>query len=116
MTVLNKMTNITLKGNRQLSSLLLYGPQGTGKTSIASFFAKNSKFTYVKIISPEKYIGVGSYGRIFSFNKIFTDGYKAKESLIIIDNIERLVQYVATGPDFNNSIMQALLVLLKRIP
>lgn len=52
MTVLNKMTNITLKGTRQLSSVLLYGPQGTGKTSIASFFAKNSKFTYVKIINP----------------------------------------------------------------
>jgi replication-associated recombination protein RarA len=52
MTVLNKMTNITLKGTRQLNSLLMYGPQGTGKTSIASFFAKNSKFTYVKIISP----------------------------------------------------------------
>lgn len=51
-SVLNKMTNITLNGSRQLSSILLYGPQGTGKTSIASFFAKQSKFTYVKIISP----------------------------------------------------------------
>jgi vesicle-fusing ATPase len=66
---------------------LLYGPQGTGKTSIASHFAKQSKFTYVKIINPEKYIGIGTYGRIFSFSKIFTDAYKAKESLIIIDNI-----------------------------
>ena len=96
--------------------MLLYGPQGTGKTSIASHFAKQSKFTYIKIISPEKYIGVGTYGRIFSFNKIFNNAYKAKESLIIIDNIERLIEYVATGPDFNNTLMQALLVLIKRIP
>lgn len=114
--VLEKMTKITLGGSRQLTSILLYGPQGTGKTSIASHFAKNSKFTYVKIISPEKYIGVGTYGRIFSFNKIFNDAYKAKESLIILDNIERLIEYVAAGPDFNNTIMQALMVLIKRIP
>jgi vesicle-fusing ATPase len=116
MGVLEKMTKITLGGSRQLTSILLYGPQGTGKTSIASHFAKNSKFTYVKIISPEKYIGVGTYGRIFSFNKIFNDAYKAKESLIILDNIERLIEYVAAGPDFNNTIMQALMVLIKRIP
>ena len=84
---MGKMTNITMNGTRQLTSMLLYGPPGTGKTSIASYFAKNSKFTYVKMISPEKYIGVGTYGRIYSFNKIFTDAYKSKDSLIIIDNI-----------------------------
>lgn len=110
------MTNLTLKGSKQLTSMLLYGPQGTGKTSIASHFAKTSKFTYIKIISPEKYIGVGTYGRIFSFNKIFNDAYKTRESLIIIDNIERLIEYVATGPDFNNTLMQALMLLIKRIP
>ena len=116
MSVLEKMTNLTLKGSKQLTSMLLYGPQGTGKTSIASHFAKNSKFTYIKIISPEKYIGVGTYGRIFSFNKIFNDAYKTRESLIIIDNIERLIEYVATGPDFNNTLMQAIMLLIKRIP
>ena len=88
------MSSLTFKGSRQLTSILLYGPPGTGKTSIASHFAQNSKFTYVKIISPEKYIGVGTYGRIYSFNKIFTDAYKSKESLIIIDNIERLIEHV----------------------
>lgn len=34
----------------------------------------------------------------------------------MIDNIERIIEYVQTGPDFNNSIMQALLVLIRRIP
>ena len=76
--MLHKMTKITLTGSRQLTSILLYGPQGSGKTSIASHFAKQSKFTFVKIISPDKYIGVGTYGRIYSFNKIFTDAYKAR--------------------------------------
>lgn len=87
MTVLNKLTNITLGSTRQLSTALLYGPPGSGKSSLATHFARQSKFTYVKIISPERYIGVGTYGRINSMAKVFSDAYKSKESLIIIDNI-----------------------------
>jgi vesicle-fusing ATPase len=78
MTVLNKLTNITLGSTRQLSTALLYGPSGSGKSSLATHFARQSKFTYVKIISPERYIGVGTYGRINSMTKVFTDAYKSK--------------------------------------
>ena len=76
--MITKVSNIALNGIKQLNSLLLFGASGTGKTSIATYFAKNSKFTYVKIISPEKYIGIGTYGRINSIAKIFNDAYKAK--------------------------------------
>ncbi len=89
--MLEKISSVSLSGNKQITSLLLHGAAGTGKSSIAAHFAKNSKFTYVKIISPEKYIGVGTYGRIYSLAKVFTDAYKATESLIVIDNIERLI-------------------------
>lgn len=34
----------------------------------------------------------------------------------MLDNIERLVEYVQAGPDYNNTLMQAILVLIKRIP
>jgi vesicle-fusing ATPase len=78
MAMLNKMTTLTLTGRKQLSSILLFGPQGTGKSSIATHFAKNTNFTYIKIIAPEKYIGVGTYGRINSMTKIFNDAYKAR--------------------------------------
>ncbi len=78
MSMITKVSNIALTGTKQLNSLLLFGPAGTGKTSIATSFAKSSKFTYLKIISPEKYIGMGTYGRINSIAKIFNDAYKAK--------------------------------------
>jgi vesicle-fusing ATPase len=68
------------------------------------------------VIAPERYIGVGTYGRINSINKIFSDAYKSTKSLIILDNIERLIEYVSTGPDYNNTLMQAISVLVKRIP
>ena len=52
MGILSKMQKLTLNGTKQVSSLLLFGPQGTGKSSIATHFAQNSQFSYVKIISP----------------------------------------------------------------
>lgn len=49
--VLERITKLALKGQSQVTSILLYGETGTGKTSIAADFAKKSKFTYVKIIT-----------------------------------------------------------------
>lgn len=49
--ILGRTTKLALSGQSQLASILLYGENGTGKTSIAADFAKNSKFTYVKLIS-----------------------------------------------------------------
>lgn len=37
-------------------------------------------------------------------------------SIIILDDIERLLEYVAIGPRFSNGILQTLLVLLKKQP
>ena len=59
---------------------------------------------------------MNSIGKINGINKIFNDAYKSNLSLIVIDNIDRLVEFVQAGPDFNNYVLQALLVLLKKIP
>ena len=37
-------------------------------------------------------------------------------SMIILDDLERLVEYVRLGPRFSNSVLQALLVLIKKNP
>ncbi len=34
----------------------------------------------------------------------------------MLDNIERLLEYVPIGPRFSNQVLQTLLVLIKRIP
>jgi len=48
--------------------------------------------------------------------RIFNDAYKSPMSCIVIDNIERIIEYVDIGPRFSNNILQALLVLIKKIP
>ena len=97
-------------------SLLLHGATGSGKTSIAAHIAQNSDFPFVKMISPETMIGMSEQARINEITNVFNNAYKSKLSLIIIDCIERLLDYVPIGPRFSNAILQTLQVCIKRIP
>ena len=41
--------------------------------------------------------------------------YKSPLSMILIDDIERIIDYTPLGPRFSNMVLQALLVLLKKV-
>jgi hypothetical protein len=38
--------------------------------------------------------------------QVFEDAYKSPISIIILDDIERLLEYVAIGPRFSNAVLQ----------
>lgn len=48
--------------------------------------------------------------------KVFEDAYKSNLSLIILDDIERLIEYISIGQRFSNMLLQALLTLVKKNP
>ncbi|XXG77398.1 hypothetical protein AAC387_Pa08g1560 [Persea americana] len=99
-----------------LVTCLLEGPSGSGKTAMAATIGIDSDFPYVKIISAETMIGLSESSKCAQIVKVFEDAYKSQLSIIILDDIERLLEYVAIGPRFSNLISQTLLVLLKRLP
>ena len=102
--------------NISLLSVLLEGESGCGKTALASYLALHSGFPYVKIISPEslvKYMESGKYTAIYN---TFEDGYKSPYSIIILDNIEKLIEYIRIGPRFSNLLLQTLSVYIKKLP
>ncbi|KAK1308025.1 Vesicle-fusing ATPase [Acorus calamus] len=99
-----------------LVTCLLEGPSGSGKTAMAATIGIDSDFPYVKIISAETMIGLSESSKSAQIVKVFEDAYKSQLSIIILDDIERLVEYVEVGPRFSNLISQTLLVLLKRLP
>jgi vesicle-fusing ATPase len=99
-----------------LMSVLLQGPAHVGKTAIAAQLALDSKYPFIKLLSPELMVGQGELVKAAEIAKVFDDAYRSPLSIIIIDNIERLVEYVAIGPRFSNHILQTLLVVLKRVP
>lgn len=47
--------------------------------------------------------------------KVFMDSYKSPLSIILIDDLERVIDFVRTGPRFSNTVLQTLLVLLKKV-
>lgn len=47
---------------------------------------------------------------------MFTDSYKSPLSIIFIDDIERIIEYTPVGQRFSNSVLQTLLVLLRKVP
>lgn len=64
--------------NSTLNSIILCGSGGTGKTSIAAYFAKKCSFPYVKLISPDNFLGYTDAGKISAIKKIFDDAYRSK--------------------------------------
>lgn len=99
-----------------MHSILLEGETGTGKTAIAAHAAIRCGFPFVKLISPENFVGFSENGKILEIVKIFENAYKSTLSCIVIDNIERIIEFIDLGPRFSNPILQALLVLIKKVP
>ncbi|KAF5333529.1 hypothetical protein D9611_002707 [Ephemerocybe angulata] len=99
-----------------LVSILLHGPSGSGKTALAAYMAQASEYPFIKLISPDFMLGYGEPQKISAITKVFTDSYKSPLSVIVLDNIERLIEWTPMGARFSNGVLQTLLVLLKRRP
>ena len=61
-------------------------------------------------------IGFNESMKIEHMRRIFDDAYKSPLSVVLIDNIERIIEWVPIGPRFSNGVLQALMVLLKKEP
>ncbi len=101
---------------RGLVSILLEGSPNSGKTALAAKLALDSDFPFVKLCSPEDMVGFTETAKCMLIRKVFDDAYKSPQSCILVDNIERLLDYGPIGPRYSNLVLQALLVLLKKEP
>ena len=99
-----------------LLSVLLHGPPGSGKTALAARISKDSGFPFIKLVSAENMVGFSEMAKIQYLNKVFTDAYKSPQNIVVVDNIERIIEWVPIGPRFSNPVLQALMVLLTKQP
>ncbi|GAB5356713.1 hypothetical protein AAMO2058_000312800 [Amorphochlora amoebiformis] len=122
--VFNKISNTLTDLTKQvkeskatrLMSVLLRGPKGSGKTAIAANLALNSNYPFVKMITPVTFVGMSEMQKSQAIGAAFDSAYKTPLSMIIIDNIERMVEYIPIGPRFANHVLQTLMVLINRVP
>ena len=99
-----------------LVSVMLTGAAGSGKSALAAHIAMLSGIPFIKRISGESLLNFHEEGRAGAIQKIFNDAYRSPASLIIIDDIERVIEYVSVGPRFSNVSLQSILVLAKALP
>ena len=99
-----------------LSSVLFHGPSGSGKTALAAKVAVDSEFPFIKMISTDDMVGMNEAQKISHISKVFMDAYKSTLSLVIIDSIELILEWVGVGPRFSNPIFQTLVSLLRKTP
>jgi len=97
-------------------SLLLEGPIGCGKTGVACKLALDANFPFVKFVSAEDMVAFGDQTKALKINQIFQDAYKSEFSIVILDDVERLLGYTPVGSRFSTRVMETLQVLCRKDP
>ncbi|KAI9652840.1 MAG: transport between ER and Golgi ATPase protein [Alyxoria varia] len=99
-----------------LLSVLLHGPPSSGKTALAANIALGSDFPLVKLVSPADMKGFNEMSKVQYITRIFTDAHKSSLSIIVIDNIEKIIDWSPIGPRFSNAVVVSLAVNLQEKP
>lgn len=99
-----------------LVSALLEGPPSSGKTALAAHIAKNAGFPFVKVLAPSDVVGYNEPAKIHHIKRVFDDAIRSPLSIILLDDIERLIDYSPLGQRYSNTVLQGVMVLLKRPP
>ena len=47
---------------------------------------------------------------------VFDDAHRSELSVVILDDLERLLDYARIGPRFSNVVLQTLLTCIKKVP
>lgn len=71
--------------------LTFVGHANSGKTALAAKIAMNSDFPFMKICSPEDMVGYTETAKCAMIRKVFDDAYKSPLSVVLVDNVERLL-------------------------
>ena len=103
-------------GGQQIQSVLLEGVIGTGKTALAAHIGETSGFPFVKVVSGDDMTGFFENSKVNYIKKAFDDAHKSPYSVVILDEIEDLIDYVSEGPRFSSPLLQTLRRSIKRLP
>lgn len=107
------ITQLRESGSMRNMTVLLRGDHDTGKTALAAHIAMESGFPFARILSAESMIGLSEQQRCSKIRDLFQDSRRSPLSILILDDLERMVDYSAVGMRYSNSVLQALLVLLR---
>lgn len=98
-----------------LFSVLVHGPHGAGKTALAAEIGLKSDFPFVKLIKPID-VGTNEAAKLEYLRRAFSDAYKSALSIVILDSVEKIIDWNPIGPRFSNAVVQYLGAVLETRP
>ncbi len=112
--VYDDITNI-IKQNKKgkIVSFLIHGDFFVGKTTLACNIMKDSNISCIKFINSEKL--VNSYLKDQTIYEIFDSGHKSETLGIILDSVEKIIEYSKLGHQYNNKILQVIYTILDKV-
>lgn len=101
-----------------LNTILIYGKNRTGKTSLACKIAIDKNVIYTEMIEPKHIIKFNDDDKSKYLINLINDGYSSAESLIIFDDLEIILNFTNMNHSiiFSNKIYQTLKTILKTKP
>ncbi|KAH3685447.1 hypothetical protein WICPIJ_003562 [Wickerhamomyces pijperi] len=102
--------------SNRLVSLLLHGPDGSGKTALAAAAALASEFPLVRMLYSNQMAGMGESAKMNYIDNVFRDCYKSPLSVLVVDSVETIVGWMPVGPRFSNEVTQLLKVKITAKP
>lgn len=98
------------------TSMLLVGATGSGKSAASAYTAVQSGFPFAKRLGPDMLIGADEVIRAGAIAGMATDSLRSSKSVIVLDDLERLIDYVPVGQRYSNTVLQAIVGLCKAAP
>ena len=117
-TKLLSILSQSLSGGHPLITILLCGPPGAGKSAwLAHLGALSKKFTFRRHVTGQELVGMGDESACEALVQAVTDAHQCPHSLLLLDELEALMQYMPLqGGRVSSSRSHTLLSLLSRAP
>jgi vesicle-fusing ATPase len=99
-------------------TVLLHGRKGVGKTTLLANIAKQAGFSYAKFVTATSLLNlaIDDHGKCNQLLKVFHNAYLCDQSALMIDDLEKIVEYVSVGPRYSPAILQTLSVMMDKKP
>eukprot|EP00043_Microstomoeca_roanoka_P018206 m.193490 g.193490 ORF g.193490 m.193490 type:complete len:289 (+) comp16782_c3_seq6:218-1084(+) len=98
--------------------LLIYGPAGTGKTTVAIHAAMLSNPDYLKVLRAGDLFGLGESLKLQRIATTFQEATAAENAVIILDGIDRIAEIVTTSHlqgSYSHPVVHTLLTSLSSV-
>ncbi len=105
----------TLQSSSTISTFkaVLEGESGCGMTAMAVYTALNSTFSHVQVVSLQTVIGKTEHEQCQHLINLFQKARRFRHSFLILDDLDRLVQYTAISKTFSIPLVNTLMSLLR---